>query len=484
MHYLKLETVIVTSKKQQACNVILLILVAFTLRISIVQTLKIWTGMTWDYQAAALMLSADYGYRRTAGHYWTMEIGGYSQQLAKQGKIITPQDRPDLDITTLRPIQHRLPGYPAFLYGIYQLFGEPFTTWAGMAQALLTAFYPLLIYALAMRLFNHKTYAWIAAWLSALYLPFAFLSVVGLPIAFVSGFVLIALYCCARGLQERCYRDMFLTGLAIGAGCYFKSHIIYLWIFLGLYLLLVQKGWKRPILSISLMALGTYMLLLPWAYSNYAHSGKWLWGSTMTWVSIWKGVGENPNPWGVIMLDSYGTDIAKQNGFEDDVSPQAGEWFKTRFLSYLKEDPLFFINATIKRLPFTIAAPFSMGFANPNRTNGLHTDLLNKDGRTYLDVLFTNSMYIFKAYWERLIVMCISFAGSIALVTLACLSRERRREALLLLVVPAYLITLHSAFLTGPRYLMPMIPCQLIAMVFVIKAIRDNQHQAQSPTVD
>ena len=139
-----------TSKKKRVFHVILLLAVAFSIRVAIVQTQNIQEGMTWDYQSSALMLAADYGYTRTAGHYLAEGMHDYAQQLSTQGKRVSPQNRPDLDESTLRPIQHRLPGYPAFLTGIYRLLGEPLTIWAGMVQALITAFYPLLIYALAM----------------------------------------------------------------------------------------------------------------------------------------------------------------------------------------------------------------------------------------------------------------------------------------------------------------------------------------------
>jgi len=279
-------------------HVVLLVILALGARILMSHLSPLTDGMTWGYKNAAYMLAAGYGFKRTTGDSGVRGLEEYSRHLAEKGKKISPQNRPELNEESLRPIHHRLPGYPAFMLMVYKLLGEPLGYWAGMVQAIITAFYPLLIYLIAVRLFEDKTYAWVAAWISAFYLPLVFYSVHLLPMSLGIGFVLLAIYFCIRGMQGQNYLFMFMAGLTIGAGCYFKSSLMYLWLFLGVALFIVQKGWKRPAVSTVLIIIGTYLMLSPWAYRNYIYTGEYIWGSTMAWSSIWKAIGENPNPWG------------------------------------------------------------------------------------------------------------------------------------------------------------------------------------------
>jgi hypothetical protein len=300
----------------------------------------------------------------------------------------------------------------------------------------------------------------------------------------VIGFVLLATYFCIRGVQDQNYMFMLIAGLMIGMGCYFMPSIMHLWLFLGLALFFVQKGWKRPAISTVLIMFGTYLILVPWAYRNHTYTGEYLWGSTMTWNSIWKAVGEHPNPWGVVRLDEHAHNFAQQNGFEDEMTPEADRWFKELVISYIKEDPVFFISASLKRLPLALAAPFSPGFPNPQRDKGMFSHFLNKEGKSYIQVFLSNGGYVLRAFWERIIISLVSLMGTLSLFFLVLLNYEKRKEAILLLSVPAYFICVHVPFITATRYLAPMIPFQIIAMVFFIKWLKDHfanrQHEPVS----
>ena len=85
-----------------------------------------------------------------------------------------------------------------------------------------------------------------------------------------------------------------------------------------------------------------------------------------------------------------------------------------------------------------------------------------------LHVIMRHPMYVISAYWERITVMAVSAAGTIALVVLWLMGGERRRAALLLGAVPAYYVAIHAPTDAVARYLAPMIPFQMIALAAVL----------------
>jgi len=156
------------------------------------------------------------------------------------------------------------------------------------------------------------------------------------------------------------------------------------------------------------------------------------------------------------------------------MTPEASKWFKELVISHMKEDPVFFLRATLKRLPLGIAAPHSPGFPNPQRDKGIYSHFLNKEGKSYIQVLLFNSGYLLSAFWERIVVALVSLAGSLSLLLLVILNREKRSQAILLLSIPAYFICLHVPLIAPARFLAPMIPFQIIAIVFFIKWIKER----------
>ena len=446
------------------------------------------SGMTKDYTGPCYMLACGYGYNRPGIDRWHSlkeELAEHSMRLAAEGKQLSRADRPELKGEPLRPLLFRTPGYPAFLLAVYRLFGEPLLLHAGIVQAVLGALHPLLVYLLAMGLLRRRGIALGAAWATALYPPIAFAAVMRLPGGMAILLVLAAAVCVQHGAERKRYWAwMAAAGLLISASCYFRTNGMLLWVFLAAALLWRQGPWRRPLISTAVLAAGIYLGMLPWAVRNHQRTGRWIWGSTGTGMTLWKSIGEYPNPWGIKVDDVLTTRRAKAEGFESDLTPEADQWFRRQVSRHVRERPGFFVAAALKRLPWMAAAPFDTGYVNPYRTKGMFSYYLNQEHLRPHQVLLRHPGYVLRAYWERLLVMACSAFGTLSLVALVVVRRRRPSEAALTAALPAYYVLLHAATVFAPRYLTVIIPLQIIASAWLVTAAWHRLRRRGRPTIE
>lgn len=446
------------------------------------------SGMTADYTGPSYMLACGYGYSRPRIDRWHSlkeELAERSMRLAAEGKQLSRADRPELPGEPLRPLLFRTPGYPVFLLVVYRLFGEPLLLHAGIVQAVLGALEPLLVYLLAMATLRRAGIALGAAWMAALYPPIAFAAVMRLPGAPAMLLVLAAAVCVQHGAaRKRYWAWMAAAGLLIAASCYFRPNAMLLWVFLAAALLWRQGPRRRAILSTALLAGGIYLGMLPWALRNRQRTGRWIWGSTGTGMTLWKSIGEYPNPWGIKVNDLLTTRRAKAEGFESDLTPEADLWFRGQVRTHLRQRPGFFVAAALKRLPWMAAAPYDTGYVNPHRTKGMFSYYLNREGLRPRQVLLRHPGYVLRAYWERLLVMACSAFGTLSLLALVVVRRRHASEVALLAAVPAYYVLLHAATVFAPRYLTGIIPFQIIASAWLVAAAWHRLRRRGGPAAD
>jgi hypothetical protein len=243
-----------------------------------------------------------------------------------------------------------------------------------------------------------------------------------------------------------------------------------LWVPLGLALALSYKSVTQGVLATVVMVATLYATLAPWAAWNHHQSGHWIWGSTGTGMTAWKSIGEYANPWGIKVDDRLTTEYARAAGFDSDVTPEANEWFGRQVRQHMRENPAFFVRATVRRLFWTAIPPYETWYVNPRRDKGLLSYYKNVENLTAWQVLVRHPEYVLAAYWERLIVMLGSFLLLLATAWIAFNRRYDIGHRALLISVPAYFTAIHAITVFAPRYQLPMIPLQLIAAALVINA--------------
>ncbi len=436
-----------------------------------------------SYLAPCYLLAAGYGYQRAAGGAWQGDVEfvdrleAYSLELAKKGAQIDAQHRPPIDPERLRPLHFRAPGYIGFLYVVYRVLGEPLATWIVVLQAIVSSLYPVVVYLIVMRLFAQPGVALASAWLTALHPPLAVLAAGRLPDCLALGLLLLAILCWVHAAKAPSYRWMFVAGLLLTANAYFRSNALYLWVFMGLALFVVQRGWVRPALSTAILAGVLYAGLFPWALWNYRVSGRWIWGSTAVGRSLAYFVGMHPNTLGLRDDDGFIMEYAQDHGFESDSTPEADAWFRHLIKRYYVENPGRFVKATLRNLPWAVAPPFQTGLVSlaTDRVAHTFTYYKNEEGLTPFQVLIRHPSHVLANYGERMLVMMVSAAANVSMLWLLVRRRGGRGDVLLLMTLPWYYILVHSlgGFVHSmPRYLAPMIPFQMIALALTASELR------------
>ena len=140
-------------------------------------------------------------------------------------------------------------------------------------------------------------------------------------------------------------------------------------------------------------------------------------------------------------------------GFESDMSYEADVWFRDRVKQMTREDPGFFVASTLKRLPWVMMPSYATGIANPARDpeRGLFSHYMNNEGLRPTEVLTRHPGYVLSAYWDRMLVMVVGFAGAIAMVWLFFwLARRDLGKATLFAAVPLYYVGIHAPTINQP----------------------------------
>ncbi|MDM9631140.1 ArnT family glycosyltransferase [Robiginitalea aurantiaca] len=439
--------------------------------------------MTKSYISPVYMMSSGYGYSRPVGEYSADTLNSFSVSLLDFGKTLNENNRPDLSGLDLQAMDFRLPGYPMLIFAVYKLTGEPIVRNMSIFQALISSFFPLLFYLIAILLTGQNvSLSLIATWIYALYPPLIYPSTNVLPGCIATGFLLLAIYFLLRAIKNGSIYSILLCGIFIGVSTYFRSTALHIWVFIGFGLFWMTKRFLSSLKFAFIIGISSYLLLTPWAKFNYDNWGRWTYGSSASWCTIWECIGEFDNPWGVIRDDNYANKVAMANGFKDRATFKANDWFKNQVKSYVKENPIFFIKATMKRLPLVIAAPYETGYKNPYREKGIYSYFGNKEKLTPFQILLKHPDYVIKAYWERLLVMLISFFGFIS--TLIITIRFRKKYPLFLLVssIMLYYVLLHTLTNPNPRYFTILIPFQILGiLVFLFEIFESDRFHLFRP---
>jgi 4-amino-4-deoxy-L-arabinose transferase-like glycosyltransferase len=441
-------------------------------------------GMVAHYVGLADMMSSGYGFNRVHIDEWKeyrRAMRRHSRELASEGRQLDASTRLPLP-SPLLPEFYRNPVYPAFLHGVYRAFGEPIERNARIVQSLLTAVYPLLVFALALMLFERTGPALLAAWLTALHPALAYLDGSLLADGFASLLLLAAVVAVVAGVRSQRLRWFLLAGLLLGAAAHLRSTLMYSWVFLGAALFVALPRWSLPAKATALVAVCLHLVLLPWALRNHRLTGEWMWGTTRGGATLWESAGQFPNPWGMKLLDAAARARAQAAGFESEMTPEADAWFMEQVKSAVREDPLFFVVAAFKRLPWIFAPPYLIGYDNPNRTMGMITHFVNEKGLSPWQVLIRHPGYVLAAFWERALVMLLGAAGALSALWLAA-SRLRTRPwaVALFLAIPVFLVAFHAITHVTPRYLAPLIPYQMIGIAFVVSDLRGRLRAREVP---
>lgn len=360
------------------------------------------------------------------------------------------------------------PGWPLVAAGVHKALHVP--VWFGMQVLgiLADALACLLLYRLAILVFESSRIALLAAWIYALFPPLAY-EVAGLkPMAFMSFFSICATLMFVLGLQSESQRKRWLyvlaSGLIIGIGSYFRSDVLLLGPFLALAWMWQDRIFWKPVLAGILTILIAIAVLWPWSAYTHEKIGKRVLTSTALGINLVNGLGEFPNPWGIGGSDADRMEDARNAGLPYAFHPSADSLFKRMFAERVKEHPLAYVRIVALRLAtVAVATPFDWGLKIEG-DRGLTS--IRAEGE-----LLRNVSYIVQRYWPHLISASFMFLCLVSTIYMTVKERESIPLAIVFVLVPLYFVMSHAVIHMEPRYLIPSSFGLFIGMAYVIHTI-------------
>lgn len=165
------------------------------------------------------------------------------------------------------------PLYPMFLAAVYYFFGPNFLA-VRLAEALLGAWLCVLIYKIALRLFNQAT-ALAAGYFSALFPHLVFLTGLLYVENIFTLLLALGVWYCLRWQEERKLSLIAVASLLFGFACLGRPVVFAFYPFLALWALFICQGaLQEKIIATATIVLVTLLTLAPWTVRNYLIFGK------------------------------------------------------------------------------------------------------------------------------------------------------------------------------------------------------------------
>ncbi len=165
------------------------------------------------------------------------------------------------------------PLYPVFLAAVYFIFGPSFLA-VRLVESILGAWLCVLIYKIALRLFNQTT-ATLAGYFSAVFPHLVFLTGLLYVENIFTLLLALGIWYCLRWQEERKPSLIISASLMFGLACLGRPVVFAFYPFLALWTTFVCKGEKKQkVFATATIVVVTILTLTPWTVRNYLIFGK------------------------------------------------------------------------------------------------------------------------------------------------------------------------------------------------------------------
>jgi Tfp pilus assembly protein PilF len=321
----------------------------------------------------------------------------------------------------------------------------------------LGSFLPLLIYLIALRLFDRKT-AIITGAVAVFYPTFIYYEstlLIESIMVLLTALILWQLYRCQRTLSVI---DFILAGLLLGIAGLARPNILMLGPFLFLWVWLVIKpelGWKKSIIRYALIAASSLVIILPVTIRNYTTGNDTVFIAWQGGFNFFLGNNRTATGWSATVA---GIDYTWEGGYNQAIalaekverrelkpSEVSDFWYEQAFKE-IRENPGYFLALQIKKLRLLFN-----GYEIPNNQD----IYLAGEYAPILKLLMFESVMFFP----------YGIVAPLALIGIGFSIRHWRKYLLLYVVLAAYIGTLQLFFVCA-RFRQPIIPILLMFAVF------------------
>ncbi len=419
-------------------------------------------GLAYRYERDAYAIVAGYGFVSPANvGPPQVELIALADSLGRTGQRLSPARVPAMDPARWRPSSLHPPGYAAFLALVYRLGGPPLFLRVKALQALIDSAACVLLYFVGRR-FGGRRVGLFAAWCAALFPPLAYLVTSRVADALMPAFLLVIFAAWLRALDTRRIAWSVATGLGIGIASLFRPDYMLLPSFF-LVGALVTVPWRTALWSTLLIGACAFLVLVPWGLRNRRVDGVFNVTTHAGGMALYQGIGQFPNPYGIVFDDDVMEGQAKRAGFEGIDDPRADRWFRRRYLAIARENPGLILRNAVQRIPLGILPLYHWGYDNPAFAGHGFYDYLRR-GVSPTQAIVRHPREVLSAYWDRLLFGVIGFGLLLSSLALIAFDRQRWRWGVLLAIPYLYLVLSHLPFMLGARLLVPAVFGQFIAL--------------------
>jgi 4-amino-4-deoxy-L-arabinose transferase-like glycosyltransferase len=233
-----------------------------------------------------------------------LELVGRQQQRA--GKLVDPAD---LDYSRVDRNPHHLPvvlqpvGAGTVLAGLWSVTGDEDYVYLQLLQIAIDVLMVLVVFWIALRLFERRRTALIAAGLYTLFLPIVVLAKIPhLDIWAVDATIGVVALALKAWRSDRPLPWLLATGLAAGLGAYFRPGVLLVPVALAL-ATLPWIGWRRAGAAALVPLVAAAAVAVPWTIRNYEEFDRFIPMRIGIGQNLWEGLGEVDNDFGAVLDD-------------------------------------------------------------------------------------------------------------------------------------------------------------------------------------
>jgi hypothetical protein len=426
-------------------------------------------GLAFRYEQDAYALSAGYGFSTPSDPaHRQVDLIALADSLDRHEQRVSPENVPAKNPALWRPSALHPPGYAGFLAFVYRLVGEPLFPWVKGIQAVIDSAACVLVFFLGRRFGGARVGA-IAAWCAALFLPTAYLVTSRVADSLMPAFMIgiFALY--LRALDSRKLAHFALAGAVLGVACLFRPDYLLYPTFL-LVGALVMLPWRIALGGSLVLLLATLVVLVPWGLRNQRLDGVFNVTTHAGGMALYQGIGQFPNPYGIVFDDDRMDAELRAAGFEGLDDPRADAWFRQRYMAIVRENPGLILGHALRRIPLGLVPLYRWGYDNPAYENHGFYDYV-KRGLSPYQAIVRHPGELLRAYWDRLVFGVLGFVLVLANLALIVFDRKRWRWGVLLSLPYFYLVLSHLPVMLGARLLVPAVFAQFIALAIWIERL-------------
>jgi hypothetical protein len=345
-----------------------------------------------------------------------------------QHRLVDFEDVPSSAIETVHADYNNEPGYGIFLAMLWKITSSERWIYPRLLQILIDVIMCYIMFLVPSQLFSRQV-GYCSAAFYAVFIPQIEMAIRPYRDAWVSFlFIVSLLYLFSIKKNETPFsRKILLTicmGVFIAVVCWMRSTVLLYTIALvaGMYFLIPKRQWVQ-LSMVLILAFGA--VYAPFILRSQKDFDKPMATRGAFWHSFWGGIGQFPNPYGVVEDDvkiyEFGKSLDSTITFNSDSYEQV---LKKKAMELLREHPFFYATTIVRRGAVVIFPRLGREVFFQRQLNEGKTGAMNQTGAAgkwllividgCLGALFLYGVWLKRSEFSTLAILIIPFVYTIA----------------------------------------------------------------------